>query len=110
MPTHDDLGKIFLNLKRCSSNVNKHLINAVINLLRDRMSVEDIVKRYFNNEPENIQGEIKKFLATLKWLGLQEDTNYPPPNLGSKYPLAIYALLEVGIPLSKIRKVLRYKL
>jgi hydrogenase maturation factor len=57
-----------------------------------------------------LQDELRKFLATLKWVGLQEDVNYPPPDyLGSKMTLAVYVLLEAGFDISEIRKIIRFK-
>ena len=54
--------------------------------------------------------EVMKFLSTLKWIALEEDTNYPPPKyLGSKYALAVYALSEVGFSMSEIRKTIKFK-
>ncbi len=109
IPTHDDLGKYYLKLKQYSENIEDHLINAVIKLLRDRKSIRYIIGKYFKNEEEEARMEIKKFLATLKWIGLQEDVNYPPPKyLGSKYTLVVYAMLEIGIPLNKIRAIIRF--
>ena len=109
IPTHDDLGKMYLELKEISPNVEEYLINAVIRLLRDRMSINEIMERYFRNEPSHIKLRIMKFLATLKWIGLQEDTNYPPPSkLGSKFTLAVYALLEAGFNLKDIRRLLKW--
>ena len=110
IPTHDDLGKMFAELKRKHSTIDEYLINATIKLLRDRWSINDIVNQYFNALSEDLKIEIKKFLATLMWIGLQEDTNYPPPDyLGSKMTLAVYALLEVGFKLSDLRRVIRFK-
>ena len=111
IPTHDDLGTMFLNCKKLSPNVDEYLINATIRLIRDRKSVECIIDKYFREENEQVKKEVKKFLCTLKWIGLQEDVNYPPPkNLGSKYTLAVYALLEAGFKLSDLRRVLRFGL
>jgi len=109
IPTHDDLGKMFIELKKKHKLIDEYLINAIIRLLRDRWRVDDIIQYYFNTLSDNLKAEIKKFLITLKWVGLQEDVNYPPPKyLGSKMTLAVYALLEVGFNLSDIRKIIRF--
>jgi hypothetical protein len=109
IPTHDDLGKMFVELKRKHIVIDEYLINATIELLRDRWSINDIINHYFNALSDDLKFEIKKFLATLKWIGLQEDTNYPPPRyLGSKMTLAVYALLEIGFKLSDLRRVIRF--
>jgi len=47
-------------------------------------------------------------LATLKWIALQEDINYPPKKMGSKYALAVYALLEVGFTMKEVRRVIKF--
>lgn len=54
--------------------------------------------------------EIGKFLATLKWIVLQEDINYPTKEkkMGSKYALAVYALLEVGFTMKEVRRVIKF--
>lgn len=109
IPTHDDLGKMFLNLKQRSPILDEYLINATIRFIRDRMSIEKIIKRYFSKCSDSIILELKKFLATLKWIALQEDVNYPPPNLGSLYTLSVYALLEIFGDLKVIRKVIRWR-
>ncbi len=77
---------------------------------RTKWGVERVVSRYFNNLDEGLRNEVREFLATLKWLALQEDVNFPPNEgkLGSRYTLAIYALLEAGFKLSEIRKVIRF--
>lgn len=106
VPSHDDLAKWYSELKEFSKEVDEYLINAVIRLIRDRMSVEEIVEKYFAKLDKNIKLEIFKFLSTLKWISLQEDTNYPPPkHMGSKYTLAVYALLEAGFNMSEIHKI-----
>ncbi|HDG64063.1 MAG TPA: hypothetical protein ENG72_01685 [Thermococcus sp.] len=111
IPTHDDLGQMFSQLKQMSENIEEHLINATIRLLRDRINIEEIMTRYFQNEQENIKHELKKFLTTLKWIGLQEDVNYPPPKyLGSKFTLAVYALLETGFQLKDLRRIIKFRL
>ncbi|MCC6021913.1 MAG: hypothetical protein LM560_02185 [Desulfurococcaceae archaeon] len=109
IPTHDDLGKMFAELKKKHSTIDEYLINATIRLLRDRWSIDNTINHYFNALSNDLKIEIKKFLATLKWIGLQEDTNYPPPKyLGSKMSLAVYALLEAGFTISEIRRVIRF--
>lgn len=109
IPTHDDLAKWYSKLKELSEEVDEHLIKAVVRLIRDKMSVEEIIEKYFAKLDVNIRLEISKFLSTLKWVSLQEDTNYPPPKyLGSKYTLAVYALLESGFNLKEIRRVIKF--
>jgi len=109
VPTHDDLIMWYIKLKKLSKEVNEYLTKALIRLIRDRLSVEEIVEKYFTKLDENIKLEISKFLSTLKWISLQEDTNYPPPKrMGSKYTLAVYALLEAGFNMSEIRRVIKF--
>ena len=110
VPTHSDLGKMYISLKERHPLIEEYLINATVRLIRDRWDVDAIIEHYFDNVPTNVKVELKKFLATLKWIALQEDTNYPPKQrkLGSKYALAVYALLECGFTLSEIRRVIRF--
>ena len=109
VPSHDDLAKWYLKLKELSEELDEYLVNAVIRLIRDRMSVEEIIERYFTNLSHDAKLEVSKFLSTLKWIALQEDTNYPPPRrMGSKYTLAVYALLEAGFNMSEIRRVIKF--
>jgi len=111
IPKHDeDLGSMYVDLKKKDPKINEYLINATIRLLRDRWSVNQIINHYFKDLSITLKEEIRKFLVTLKWIGLQEDVNYPPPKyLGSKMTLAVYALLEVGFdPKKDIRKILRF--
>jgi hypothetical protein len=109
IPTHDYLAKIYNNLKRKNEIINEFLINSVIKLLRERLSIEKIMNKYYKDLDALLQNELRKFLATLKWVGLQEDVNYPPPKyLGSKMTLAVYALLEAGFNITEIRRVIRF--
>ena len=109
VPSHDDLAKWYSELREFSKEVDEYLIKALIRLIRDRMSVEEIIDKYFVSLDENIKLEISKFLSTLKWIALQEDTNYPPPKrMGSKYTLAVYVLLEAGFNMSEIRRVIKF--
>jgi hypothetical protein len=110
IPTHDYLAKIYNNLKCKNEIINEFLINSVIKLLRERLSIEKIINKYYKDLDTILQDELRKFLATLKWVGLQEDVNYPPPDyLGSKMTLAVYVLLEAGFDISEIRKIIRFK-
>ena len=109
IPSHDDLGKMFLDLKRRSPTLNEYLIDAAIRLIRDRVPTTNIINKYFTGLSRGLIKEVKKFLLTLKWIALQEDVNYPPPKyLGSLYTLSVYALLEVFGDLSIIRRIVRF--
>ncbi len=80
-------------------------------VIRYRKNYLEVKREYLNNSclDENITSEITKFLATLKWIALQEDINYPPPRyMGSKYTLAAYALLEMRFSPSEIRRIIRF--
>jgi hypothetical protein len=100
---------MYVDLKKKDPKIYEYLVNATIKLLRDRWSVDQIINCYFNDLDVTLQKEIRKFLVTLKWVGLQEDVNYPPPKyLGSKMTLAVYALLEAGFDLKDIRKTIRF--
>jgi hypothetical protein len=110
IPTHNDQGALFLRLKSKHQLIDEYLINATIKLLKGRLSVSKIIQYYFEDLEDSLKNEIKKFLVTLKWIGLQEDVNYPPPKyIGSKMGLAVYALLEAGFQLSELRRVLRFR-
>ncbi len=112
VPTHDDLADFYTNLKLKNKDVEEYLINAVIKLIHInyRWGVSRIISHYFSNLEEELKREIEKFLATLKWIVLQEDVNYPPKErkLGSKYALAVYALLEAGFTINEIRRVIKF--
>ncbi|MCS7130727.1 MAG: hypothetical protein NZ872_04840 [Archaeoglobaceae archaeon] len=57
---------------------------------------------------EDLKREVFIFLSTLKWIALQEDVNYPPPYLGSKYTLAVYILLDRGFEMRDVRRMLKF--
>jgi len=70
------------------------------------MAVEEMMTKYFADLNGEDKSEVAKFLFTLKWTVLREDIEYSPPeNLGSKYTLAVYALLRVGFSVSDIKKL-----
>jgi hypothetical protein len=109
IPSHDYLGRKFIELKEKNEVIDEYLINATLRLVRDRMSISEIMQRYFAGLSIALKEEIEKFLITLKWVALQEDVNYPPPRyLGSKMVLAVFALLEVGFKPSELRRVIRF--
>ena len=117
VPSHDDLGEWYLKLrarleekdKERDEELSEYLINAVIKLIRKRCEPRSIIEDYFRELDDESKKEIEKFMATLKWIALQEDLNFPPPRyMGSKYTLAVYALLECGFSMSDIRKMIRF--
>jgi len=112
VPSHDDLAAQYTALKSSDSAFDEHLINAVIKLIHPnhRWGVSRIIKNYFDVVKEDLKAEATAFLSTLKWIALQEDANYPPSErkMGSKYTLAVYALLESGFTLSEVRRVIRF--
>jgi hypothetical protein len=107
-PSHNDIAEVFLRLRTMHPDIEEYLINACFRLLRDRLSVENVMSRYFEKLSEELKKELEKFLHTLKWIGLQEDANYPPPKLGSKMVLAVLALVETGFEPKDIRRVIRF--
>jgi hypothetical protein len=107
-PSHNDIAEVFLRLRTMHPDIEEYLINACFRLLRDRLSVEKVMNRYFEKLSEELKKELEKFLHTLKWIGLQEDANYPPPKLGSKMVLAVLALIESGFEPKDIRRVIRF--
>ena len=107
-PSHNDIAEVFLGLRTMHPDIEEYLINACFRLLRDRLSVENVMNRYFEKLSEELKKELEKFLHTLKWIGLQEDANYPPPKLGSKMVLAVLALIEAGFEPKDIRRVIRF--
>jgi hypothetical protein len=108
IPSHNDIADVFLRLRTMHPDIEEYLINACFRLLRDRLSVENVMNRYFEKLTEDLKKELEKFLHTLKWIGLQEDANYPPPKLGSKMVLAVLALIESGFEPKDIRRVIRF--
>lgn len=109
IPSHDDLGKMYLDLKKKHDIINEYLIDATIKFIRDRWPINTVLSRYFTELPQNLISDIKKFLLTLKWIAIQEDANYPPPYLGSMYSLSVYAILEITGDLSALRKIIRFR-
>jgi len=108
IPTHNDLGKMYLELKK-NSILNEYLIDATLRFIRDRWPLREVLGNYFSTLPDELLSEARKFLLTLKWIAIQEDANYPPPRLGSLYALSVYAILEVVGDLSAIRRIIRFK-
>ncbi|MGB9828439.1 MAG: hypothetical protein ACPLSM_07975 [Thermosphaera sp.] len=114
IPKHDDLGKMYLELKQHDPILDEYLINATIRYIRDRWPLNkpenNVITHYFKYLNQNLLQEVMKFFLTLKWVTLQEDVNYPPPNnLGSLYTLSVFAVLEVTGDLKTIRKIIRFK-
>jgi hypothetical protein len=107
-PSYNDIAEVFLRLRTMHRDIEKCLINACFRLLRDRLSVENVMNIYFEKLSEELKKELEKFLHTLKWIGLQEDANYPPPKLGSKMVLAVLALIEFGFDPKDIRRIIRF--
>ncbi len=108
IPSHDDLGRIYTSLKKKHEKIDEYLINATLRFIRDRWPLGAVIERYFSDLPENLIYDINTFLLTLKWIAIQEDANYPPPNLGSVYSLAVYAILEITDDLKALRKIIRF--
>ncbi len=111
IPTHDLLGRWFIKLRQQSPCIEEYLINAILRLIRDRMPIGQVLKKYFTGLSSELYDEIHKFLSTLKWIAIQEDANYPPSqgNLGSRFSLAVYVLLEAGFELKDIRRVIKFR-
>jgi len=108
LPTHDYMFSWYIRLK---NSIDERVVYDMISLLiRDRINYPDILSHYYNMlKNESIKNELQKFLATLKWLTLEEDVNYQPPKyMGSKYMLAAYALLEMGFSPQEIRRLIRF--
>ena len=109
IPSHDDLGKMYLDLKKKHEKLDEYLINATLRFIRDRWSLNTVIIRYFSDLQEDLVNYVKSFLLTLKWIAIQEDANYPPPNLGSVYSLSVYAILEITGDLAALRKIIRFR-
>jgi hypothetical protein len=62
IPTHGDLGKAFLELKKRHEFMDKFLINATIKLLEDRLSVNKIIRRYFKDLDVTLKSESRNDL------------------------------------------------
>ena len=108
IPSHDDLGKMYLDLKRKHGKLDEYLINATLRFIRDRWPLNIVIRRYFSDLQEGLISYVRRFLLTLKWIAIQEDANYPPPHLGSVYSLSVYAILEITGDLAAIRKIIRF--
>jgi hypothetical protein len=62
IPTHGDLGKVFLELKKRNELIGEFLINATIKLLNDRHSVNKIIQRYFEDLDVTLKSESRNDL------------------------------------------------
>lgn len=100
LPKHDQMFSEFKRLREAEEDV----LVAVERLIENRDAAEEIASEYSSD----IRKELLKFLVTLKWICLQEDANYPPPKMGSKYPLAAYVLLNYGFEPWEMRSLLRF--
>ncbi|MCX8166219.1 MAG: hypothetical protein N3D79_06530, partial [Acidilobaceae archaeon] len=107
IPTHVDLGEIFLELKNNDLRLGELLLDSIFGFVRYRKSMGEIMKKFEAFE-EDLKREVFIFLSTLKWIALQEDVNYPPPYLGSKYTLAVYILLDRGFEMRDVRRMLKF--
>jgi len=108
LPTHDYMFKWYKTLNSKLTNQSLYLL--IEKLVRERVNhnliIDELSKKIENN---NLICEIQKFLATLKWIILEEDVNYPLPRyMGSRYTLAAYALLEMGFDPQEIRRIIRF--
>jgi hypothetical protein len=102
-PKHDYMFDWFRKIRETGEDV----LAAVERMIRNRERPESIASRFRTEIGE----ELHKFLATLKWICLQEEVNYPPPtNMGSKYTLAAYVLLNYGFEPFELRRLLRFKI
>lgn len=108
LPTHDFMFNWYNELRR--KLPQGLMFNLIEELIRRRKNYKEIINSYSKEGNfRNMQMEIERFLATLKWIILEEDVNYPPPRyLGSKYTLAAYALLEMGFSTQEIRRLIRF--
>lgn len=107
IPTHVDLGEMFLDLKNSDPLIGRLLLDSIFGFVRYRQSMKEIMKKFEPFE-EKVKRNVLTFFSTLKWIALQEDVNYPPPYLGSKYTLAVYVLLSNGFELRDIRRMLKF--
>ena len=110
IPTHKYLGNWYIELKENSEILSEHLMDAVVKLIKNRKSETSIVEEFLSSLDDKLKSEVMKFLSTLKWVALQEDVNYPPPKLGSKFTLAVYVLLDSGLfKINEIVKILKLR-
>jgi hypothetical protein len=78
IPTHDDIGKTFAELKGRHGVIDEHLINAILEILRDRWGVDSVIGHHFSALSNDLKTGVRRFPATLKWVGLQEaPTTHP---------------------------------
>ncbi len=110
LPTHDYMFKWYKKLEDRLKNTNIDVYSLIEEMILKRTNYSEIVRRYEGILSNEIINDMTKFLATLKWIALQEDINYKPPEyMGSKYTLAAYALLKMNFSPSDIRKLLRFR-
>lgn len=106
IPTHVDLGEFFIELKKSNEKIGEMLAKAIFNFVHHRKSVEEVLRGF--EVEKDLKRRVTLFFSTLKWIALQEDVNYPPPKLGSKYTLAVYVLLNNGFELPEVRRMLKF--
>ncbi len=108
IPSHDSLGEMYLNLRNKHKVLKESLFRAVLAFIKHRQQLQSVIDMYFKGLEDKLINEIKIFMLTLKWVALQEDVNYPPPQLGSLYSLVVYAVLEVIEDIRALRRVIRF--
>ena len=105
LPKHEDMFDWFNKLAKVLEN--KVIYNMVKELILKRRNYTEIISKYCARIPSRFCENAEKFLATLKWIALQEDVNYGIGGMGSKYTLAAYVLLNEGFTAAELRRVLR---
>lgn len=72
IPSHDDLGRMYLELKKRHQKLDEHLINATLRFIRDRWQLEAVMERYFSELRGELVSGTRKFLLTLKWIAIKK--------------------------------------
>lgn len=112
LPTHDHMFNWYRRLRREleGRGAPVSMYELVRELVKERKNHDEIVASIRELVRDGrLLRDIERFLATLKWIALQEDVNYKAPRyLGSKYTLAAYALLDKGFDAQDIRRIVRF--
>ena len=108
LPTHDFMFNWYKKLKAKVKEISLYRI--IEKMIRERINHDQLISGLSTKIKDmELLKELQRFLATLKWIILEEDVNYAPPKyMGSTFTLAAYALLEMGFSSQEIRRIVRF--
>ncbi len=103
IPSHDDLARSFEELWKADPSEAEKTLDALVYMVRDRLGDERASKRAGLTIPSR---GVDELIKTFKWIALQEDANYPPPeNLGGVMALMYIASANFLLERDLLRRV-----